>query len=36
MGTKTTTLKNGTKVTRLVAGVPEYKIQAAPSGRNFH
>lgn len=29
MGTKTTTLKNGTRVTRVTDTVPEYKIQAA-------
>ena len=29
MGTKTTTLKNGTKVTRLTDTVPEWKLQAA-------
>jgi len=29
MGTRTTTLRNGTKVTRLVATVPEWRLQAA-------
>lgn len=29
MGTKTTTLKNGTKVTRLTEVIPEYRLQAA-------